>query len=266
MLIYENLRVEPESGTVTYEGQIVRLRPQQYRLLLLFLKSPHRVFSYEAIIDHLWDETRLPTYSTIRSHIKGLRKALKEAKGADDDLVETVRGLGYRLKSPPKNEKGSQGEPIPPEAVLAKWLKSKALEYLRVDEQWRIKSLSPGLVNYCDYPEALAVGAVAQEAFPELSALAEIREILNNQESLPFEIKGIARARNPQRPEYLNLYVVGDTSVAGASWEGANLFVLFEDDSKNMIDRQRLIQQVNEVSLRLDLAKENLGNFHKICT
>ncbi len=63
----------------------------------LFLRNSQRVFSRSAIIDQLWAFDDPPQEDTIKSHIKGLRQKLKAA-GAPDDLIETVYGLGYRLK------------------------------------------------------------------------------------------------------------------------------------------------------------------------
>ena len=69
----------------------------------LFLRNSRRVFSQGTIIEHLWSFEELPEEDTVRAHIKGLRQKLKAA-GAPADLIETVYGLGYRLKLPPSQE------------------------------------------------------------------------------------------------------------------------------------------------------------------
>jgi DNA-binding response OmpR family regulator len=65
--------------------------------LELFLRNGRRVFSSSQILERLWSLEEPPAEETVRTHIKGLRHKLKAA-GAPADLIETVHGLGYRLK------------------------------------------------------------------------------------------------------------------------------------------------------------------------
>ncbi len=96
MLSWGKLQLDPVSTTVTFGEQIVPVTPKEYTLLELFLRNSKRVFSCQAILDHLWSyET--PSEDTIRTHIKGLRQKLKQV-GATPDPIETVYGIGYRLK------------------------------------------------------------------------------------------------------------------------------------------------------------------------
>ena len=67
------------------------------------MRNSQRVFSRRAILDHLWSFEEPPAEDTVRAHIKGLRSKLK-AVGAPPDLVETVYGLGYRLKPEKRQE------------------------------------------------------------------------------------------------------------------------------------------------------------------
>jgi DNA-binding response OmpR family regulator len=101
VLMWENLCVNPVSAQVTYNGQLVSLTPKEYGLLGLFLRHPRRVFSRSEIIDRLWSIDTTPSEGTVTNLIKDLRQKLKTA-GMSTDLLETVYGLGYRLKTPPK--------------------------------------------------------------------------------------------------------------------------------------------------------------------
>lgn len=96
ILEWENLRLNPGNYEVTYRDKPLSLTPTEYRLLELFLRNPHRVFSRTAIIDHLWSDEVFPNEETINSHIKCLRQKLKKAGAVD--FIETLYGLGYRLK------------------------------------------------------------------------------------------------------------------------------------------------------------------------
>lgn len=106
------LRLNPSTYEVTYADQLLSLTPKEYALLELFLRNPSRVFSRRAILDHLWSFEEPPAEDTVRAHIKGLRSKLKGA-GAPADVIETVYGLGYRLKqdwSESKVETGQKAE------------------------------------------------------------------------------------------------------------------------------------------------------------
>jgi DNA-binding response OmpR family regulator len=100
-LEWGQLRLEPNSRSVTYSGHLLTLTPKEYAILELFLRDNHRVLSPRAILDHAWAFDEAPGEETIRAHIKGLRQKLK-AVGAPADFIETVYRVGYRLK-PLKN-------------------------------------------------------------------------------------------------------------------------------------------------------------------
>jgi DNA-binding response OmpR family regulator/HPt (histidine-containing phosphotransfer) domain-containing protein len=96
ILTWGNLQLDPVSTNVTFGDQLVPVTPKEYALLELFLRNSKRVFSCNAILDHLWSFDT-PGEEVIRTHIKGLRQKLKQV-GAAADFIETVYGIGYRLK------------------------------------------------------------------------------------------------------------------------------------------------------------------------
>ncbi len=93
-----SLRLDPSNCEVTYDGQVLHLTSKEYSLLELFLRNTRRIFSQSALLDHLWSFEEPPSENAVRAQIKSLRHKLKKA-GAAADLIETVYGLGYRLKS-----------------------------------------------------------------------------------------------------------------------------------------------------------------------
>jgi DNA-binding response OmpR family regulator len=90
------VQLDPSSCQVTCNGQPIHLTSKEYALLEIFLRNPHRIFSSSVLIDRLWSFSECPTESTVRTHIKGLRRKLTKA-GAED-IIETIYGLGYRLR------------------------------------------------------------------------------------------------------------------------------------------------------------------------
>ncbi|MEG4484253.1 response regulator [Microcoleus sp. D2_18a_B4] len=106
-LTWEKLQVNPDTTEVTYAEKVLHLTPKEYNLLELFLRNPRRIFSRSAILDRIWSAGEFPQEEAVTAHIKGLRQKLKAA-GMTVDLVETVYGLGYRLKSLPEEIESQQ--------------------------------------------------------------------------------------------------------------------------------------------------------------
>lgn len=100
ILAWGALRLDPALARVFYQSQIVNLRPKEYTLLELFLRNPQRILNRTLIIDHLWSCEETPVEGSVTNLIKDLRRRLKSV-GMQEDLIETVYGLGYRLHSPP---------------------------------------------------------------------------------------------------------------------------------------------------------------------
>jgi DNA-binding response OmpR family regulator len=137
ILTWDSLQLDPVSATVTFADRLVPVTPKEYALLELFLRNSKRVFSCSAILDHLWSYDGTPGEEAIRTHIKGLRQKLKKA-GAAADFIETVYGIGYRLKPV-----------IPPTTALLTdaWdkFKGQVFEQVAVLEQLAMRFLSQDL-------------------------------------------------------------------------------------------------------------------------
>ncbi len=103
VLTWGDLCLNPVSGEVTCGEQLLSLTPKEYSLLELFLRNPQRIFSRSAIMDRLWSLDGSPAESAVTVHIKELRQKLKTG-GMTEEIIETVYGLGYRLKSPPEEK------------------------------------------------------------------------------------------------------------------------------------------------------------------
>ena len=100
LLTWEQLCLNPIAAQVTYNEQLLTLTAKEYGLLELFLRHPQRIFSRTAILDRLWEFDSSPNENVVTNHIKELRQKLKTA-GMAIDPIETIYGLGYRLKPAP---------------------------------------------------------------------------------------------------------------------------------------------------------------------
>lgn len=97
VLTWGALQLNPSSYEVTYNRSPIHLTPKEFALLEAMLRHGRRVLSRTAIIEQVWNWQDCPEEDTIKTYIKNLRSKLRAA-GAPKDLIETVHGLGYRLK------------------------------------------------------------------------------------------------------------------------------------------------------------------------
>ncbi len=98
ILTYGEIQLDPVSCVVMYASQILSLTPREYTILEYFLHHPQQVVSKSALMDKLWEFDKSSGEETIKTHITNLRRKLKEA-GAAIDPIETVYGVGYRLRA-----------------------------------------------------------------------------------------------------------------------------------------------------------------------
>jgi DNA-binding response OmpR family regulator/HPt (histidine-containing phosphotransfer) domain-containing protein len=135
ILKWGNLQLDPSSCEVTYETHPVQLTSKEYSLLELFLRNSRRVFSCSAILDRIWSFDKIPGEEAVRTQIKGLRQKLKTAGAAD--LIETVYGIGYRLKPLEAHIEPSQHQQQTLTALTRVWerFKSRISDQVGVLEQ-----------------------------------------------------------------------------------------------------------------------------------
>jgi two-component system catabolic regulation response regulator CreB len=82
-------------------GRQLELTKVEFELLSCLVEVPGRVFTRAQLIDRVWGDGFAITDRTIDSHVKSLRRKMAEA-GADPALIETVRGVGYRVTDEPQ--------------------------------------------------------------------------------------------------------------------------------------------------------------------
>jgi two-component system phosphate regulon response regulator PhoB len=97
-LVAGALRLDPVTHRVTADGQAVTIGPTEYRLLRFLLARPERVHSRTQLLDQVWGDHVYIEERTVDVHVRRLRLAL-EPFGLSN-LIETVRGSGYRLAAP----------------------------------------------------------------------------------------------------------------------------------------------------------------------
>jgi two-component system, OmpR family, phosphate regulon response regulator PhoB len=89
------IRIDRVRHQATANGMAVDLTPTEFRLLECLLRQPGRAFSRHQLMDAAIGEGSIVLERTIDVHVKTLRRKLGGV-----DLIETVRGVGYRFKDP----------------------------------------------------------------------------------------------------------------------------------------------------------------------
>lgn len=98
-LICGSLVLWRQSHRVELSGQLLELTPKEFELLCLLIKSPNRVFGRETLLREVWGYDYIGDSRTVDVHVQRLRAKL-QASGDDVQLIQTVRGFGYRLTCP----------------------------------------------------------------------------------------------------------------------------------------------------------------------
>ena len=102
------LAVDEPTRRATVHGRLMDLTRVEFDLLACMLGAPGRVFTRAQLIDRVWGDGFAITDRTVDSHVKGLRRKVAEA-GGDAGLIETVRGVGYRVTDRADGQ-GGEGE------------------------------------------------------------------------------------------------------------------------------------------------------------
>ena len=86
---------DESSMRILCEGTPLDLTAHEYKLLLVFIRQPNRVYTRDQLLDHAWEDPGAVTDRTIDAHIKTIRAKLRGAASGAEDFIQTRRGLGY---------------------------------------------------------------------------------------------------------------------------------------------------------------------------
>lgn len=92
-LVAGGICVDERAHTVFADGQEVQLTLKEYQLLTLMMKNRGAVLTRDVLLENIWGYGSENETRTVDVHIRTLRQKL----GADGVLIETVRGVGYRM-------------------------------------------------------------------------------------------------------------------------------------------------------------------------
>ena len=90
------LEVNEETVEVMVDGSCVKVTPIEFKILLLLIQNPGRVFPAEEIYERVWNERAINT-DTVMVHIRNLREKI-EVNPREPKYVKVVWGVGYKIE------------------------------------------------------------------------------------------------------------------------------------------------------------------------
>ena len=90
------LEINEDNVEVTVDGELVMMTPIEYKILLLLMKNPGRVFSAEEIYERVWNERAINT-DTIMVHVRNIREKI-EVNPREPKYLKVVWGVGYKIE------------------------------------------------------------------------------------------------------------------------------------------------------------------------
>lgn len=94
VLQHAGYKLDPYKYSLARDGKPIALQPREFALMEFLMRHPGEVFSPEALLERIWRSDTEAGLDALRACVKRIRKKL-----ADPDAIETVHGIGYRLKS-----------------------------------------------------------------------------------------------------------------------------------------------------------------------
>ncbi len=94
---FGSLRLVASSHRAYADNVELNLTAKEFAILELFIRHPEQILKREFIQDHVWDQSFNTFSNVVDVHVKNLRKKLESTAAAD--YIETVSGVGYRLKA-----------------------------------------------------------------------------------------------------------------------------------------------------------------------
>ena len=91
------LSINDDLKEVTVDGEIVKLTPTEYDILLLLVKNQGKVFSIDQIYENIWNEEAIGADNTVAVHIRHIREKI-EINPKDPRYLKVVWGVGYKIE------------------------------------------------------------------------------------------------------------------------------------------------------------------------
>lgn len=96
-LVYESLRIDPQTRLVTARGQEISLTAKEFDMLWLLARHPRQVFTRDQLLERVWGLSDFIDPGTVTVHVRRLREKM-EADPSNPEHILTVWGVGYKFE------------------------------------------------------------------------------------------------------------------------------------------------------------------------
>jgi DNA-binding response OmpR family regulator len=97
VLRHGGLTLDPARHRCARDGGGLDLTPREFAVLRYLMSHPGGTVSKQELLDHVWGENDAADHNVVQVYISSLRRKI-DAAGTGDSLIETVRGVGYRMR------------------------------------------------------------------------------------------------------------------------------------------------------------------------
>jgi DNA-binding response OmpR family regulator len=97
MIRQGGLIINDENKEVSVDGEVVKLTPIEYNILLLLTRNAGKVFSIDQIYENIWEEEAIGADNTVAVHIRHIREKI-EIDPKDPKYLKVVWGVGYKVE------------------------------------------------------------------------------------------------------------------------------------------------------------------------
>ena len=96
-VVVGDLEIDDETKEVTIAGEMIKLTPIEYNILLLLAKHAGKVFSIDEIYEQIWNEEAIGADNTVAVHIRHIREKI-EINPKEPRYLKVVWGVGYKIE------------------------------------------------------------------------------------------------------------------------------------------------------------------------
>ena len=96
-VVVGDLEIDDETKEVTIAGELIKLTPIEYNILLLLAKNAGKVFSIDEIYEQIWNEEAIGADNTVAVHIRHIREKI-ELNPKEPRYLKVVWGVGYKIE------------------------------------------------------------------------------------------------------------------------------------------------------------------------
>lgn len=92
------LQIDDDQKEVTVDGEVIKLTPIEYNILLLLVKNAGKVYSIDQIYEQIWNEEAIGADNTVAVHIRHIREKI-EINPREPRYLKVVWGVGYKIEN-----------------------------------------------------------------------------------------------------------------------------------------------------------------------